>query len=65
LAGTWLRAQETCVANSSLVRKVRQLANCVKKALLGCSAQITNLPMASASATVVHSTSLTDGLMNT
>jgi hypothetical protein len=53
------------VANSSLVRKVRQLANCVKKALLGCSAQITNLPMASASATVVHSTSLTDGLMNT
>lgn len=45
--------------------KMRQFLNCEKNWLDGWSAQMTHLPMASASAVVVATTSLVDGLMNT
>jgi len=44
---------------------VRQLAKRSKKRLEGCSAHTTNLPMASASAVVVATTSESEGLMKT
>ncbi len=45
--------------------KMRQFLNCEKKRLEGWSAQMTHLPMASASAVVVATTSEVEGLMNT
>lgn len=45
--------------------KMRQFLNCEKKRLEGWSAQTTHLPMASASAVVVATTSEVEGLMNT
>ena len=45
--------------------KMRQFLNWEKKRLEGWSAQMTHLPMASASAVVVATTSLVEGLMNT
>jgi hypothetical protein len=49
--------------NSSLFVYVKQLGNCAKKSLDGCDGTMTNFPIASASATVVHKTSEVDGLM--
>ena len=48
---------------SSCEAYVLQFSNVAKNALLGCSAQITNLPIAKASAVVVATTSESDGLM--
>ena len=45
--------------------KMRQFLNCEKNWLEGWSAQMTHLPMASASAVVVATTSLVEGFMNT
>lgn len=44
---------------------MRQFLNWEKKRLEGWSAQMTHLPMASASAVVVATTSEVEGLMNT
>ena len=65
LAGSVLSARLTHAENSSGESYVRQLGKVLKKALEGCCAQMTYLPMASASAVVVATTSDSDGLMNT
>ena len=41
----------------------RQLGNCAKKSFEGCEGTMTNFPIASASATVVQSTSDVEGLI--
>lgn len=54
-----------CSENSSASLNTRQLSKRLKKALQGCSAQMTHFPMARASALVVATTSLVLGLTNT
>ena len=63
--GSVLSARLTHFENASGESYVRQLGKVLKKALEGCCAQMTYLPMASASAVVVATTSDSDGLMNT
>lgn len=49
--------------NSSLFVYVKQFGNWAKKSLDGCDGTTTNFPIPNASATVVQSTSLVEGLM--
>lgn len=63
--GSLVIASLTFETKSSGVLYVRQLGNERKNSFDGCSAQITNLPIARASAVAVQSTSLMLGFMNT
>lgn len=60
----WYNISFHLPTNSSLFVYVKQLENCAKKSFDGWEGTTTNLPIASASATVVHNTSDVDGLTN-
>jgi len=63
--GSVANAHSRQAANSVGLRYCKQLGKVAKKSLEECTGQITHLFMARASAMVVQSTSVTDGLMNT
>ena len=58
-------ASFTLAINSSEFVYVKQFRNDMKKSFDGCFAQITNFPIARASAVVVHRTSLMLGFLKT
>jgi hypothetical protein len=58
-------ASFTLVTNSSEVLYVKQFGNDMKNLFDGCSAQMTNFPIARASAVAVQRTSLMLGFMKT
>lgn len=64
-SGSWRRAQLTHAAKSSSLSNGRQLGNWKKNSLELCREHTTHLPIARASATVVHRTSLTCGVTHT